>query len=51
MHTPVLLQVLHPLSPVPRNRPVPLQVLHRPEPWQEPQVELLPDDEPSSYVP
>jgi len=44
MHTPVPLQVLQPDSPDPRNRPVPLQVLHRPEPWQAMQAELREPD-------
>lgn len=47
MQTPELLQVLHPVSPEPRNRPVPLQVVQRPDPPQEPQTELLADELPS----
>lgn len=39
MHTPVLLHVLQPVWPEPRNRPVPLQVLQRPEPPQEIQAD------------
>lgn len=51
MQTPELLQVLQPVWPEPRKRPVPLHVPQRPEPRHEPQVEELrpPCDELFSY--
>ncbi len=51
MQTPEPLQVLQPDSPVPRKRPVPLQVLQRPEPPQGEQTELPEAVPPSELTP
>lgn len=52
MQTPEPLQVLQLDSPDPRKRPVPLHVLHRPEPRHGEQTELAPDAvPPPSYPP
>lgn len=46
MQVPEPLQVLQLVSPDPRNLPVPLHVLQRPEPRHGEQTELVPDDDP-----